>query len=85
MKEGDERKTTFNNPLEHFEYLVMPFGLTNALAVFQRLVNDVLRDFLNRFIFVYLDNIFNLLTSSCSTSNSCSSYIGTVTGESALC
>lgn len=65
MKEGDERKTTFNNPLGHFEYLVMPFGLTNALAVFQRLVNDVLRDFLNRFIFVYLDNIFNLLTSSC--------------------
>lgn len=33
----------------------MPFGLTNAPAVFQALVNDVRRDFLN--IFVYLDNI----------------------------
>lgn len=35
----------------------MPFGLTNAPAVFQALVNDVLRDFINRFVFVYLDDI----------------------------
>ncbi|KAF7655703.1 hypothetical protein LDENG_00052030 [Lucifuga dentata] len=35
----------------------MPFGLTNAPAIFQALVNDVLRDMLNRFVFVYLDDI----------------------------
>ncbi|KAJ8388138.1 hypothetical protein AAFF_G00146290 [Aldrovandia affinis] len=35
----------------------MPFGLTNAPAVFQALVNDVLRDLLNRSVFVYLDDI----------------------------
>lgn len=35
----------------------MPFGLTNAPAVFQSLVNDVLRDLLGRVVFVYLDNI----------------------------
>ena len=35
----------------------MPFGLTNAPAVFQALVKDVLRDILNRFVFVYLDDI----------------------------
>ena len=57
IKEGDEWKTAFNTPLGHFEYLVMPFGLTNAPAVFQALVNDVLRDMLKRFIFVYLDDI----------------------------
>lgn len=55
--EGDEWKTTFNTHLGHFEYLVMPFGLTNAPAVFQSLVNDVLRDLLNRVVFVYLDDI----------------------------
>ncbi len=35
----------------------MPFGLTNAPAVFQCLVNDVLRHLLKRTVFVYLDNI----------------------------
>ena len=35
----------------------MPFGLSNCPAVFQALVNDVLRDFLDHFVFVYLDVI----------------------------
>lgn len=43
IKEGNEWKTAFNTPLGHFEYLVMPFGLTNAPAVFQAMVNNVLR------------------------------------------
>ena len=57
IREGDEWKTGFNTHLGHFEYLVMPFGLTNAPAVFQTLVNDVLRDFLSVFVVVYLDDI----------------------------
>lgn len=35
----------------------MPFGLCNAPAVFQRFVNDVLREFFNVFMFVYLNDI----------------------------
>lgn len=57
IREEDEWKTAFNTPLGHFEYLVMPFGLTNAPAVFQAMVNDVLCDFVNRCVFVYLDDI----------------------------
>ncbi len=57
IREGDEWKTAFNTPRGHFEYCVLPFGLSNAPAVFQALVNDVLRDMLDQFIYVYLDDI----------------------------
>ena len=57
IKEGDEWKTKFNTPRGHYEYLVMPFGLTNAPAVFQALVNDILRDVINHHVFVYLNDI----------------------------
>lgn len=57
IREGDEWKTAFNTPTCHFKYLIMPFGLSNSPAVFQALVNDVVRDMINKFIFVYLDNI----------------------------
>ncbi len=49
IREGDEWKTAFNTPRGHFEYLVMPFGLSNSPAVFQALVNDVLRDMVRSF------------------------------------
>ncbi len=57
IREGDEWKTAFNTPSGHYEYLVLPFGLTNAPAVFQGLVNSVLGDMINQFVFVYLDDI----------------------------
>ena len=57
IREGDEWKTAFNTPLDHFEYIVMSFGLTNAPAIFQFLVNDFLRVMLNRSVFLYIDDI----------------------------
>jgi hypothetical protein len=57
IRKGDKWKTPFNIESGHYEYLVMPFGLTIAPAVFQALVNNMLRDMLNRFVFVYLYDI----------------------------
>ncbi|KAI2652522.1 Transposon Tf2-9 polyprotein [Labeo rohita] len=57
IREGDEWKTAFNTPTGHYEYLVLPFALTNAPTVFQGMVNSVLGDIINQFVFVYLDDI----------------------------
>jgi hypothetical protein len=57
IKEGDEWKTTFRTRYGHFEYNIMPFGLTNAPAIFQHLMNDVFREFLDDFVVCYLDDI----------------------------
>ena len=39
------------------EYIVMPFGLTNATAVFQHMMNDIFREYLDHFVVIYLDDI----------------------------
>ncbi|KAJ1113094.1 hypothetical protein NDU88_001351 [Pleurodeles waltl] len=57
MREGDEWKTAFKTRYGLFEYTVMPFGLCNAPAAFQYFLNDVLREYLDRFAIVYIDDI----------------------------
>lgn len=69
----------------NFEYLLMPFGLTNAPAMFQAQVNDVLRDFLNVFVFVFLDDILILLQRLRATTHIRQSCSSEAVGEVAFC
>ena len=57
IQKGDEWKMAFRTRYGHFEYTVMPFGLANAPATFQNLMNDVLREFLDKGVVVYIDDI----------------------------
>jgi hypothetical protein len=57
IKEDDVPKTAFKMRFGHYEFTVLPFGLTNAPGVFMSLMNGVFREYLDKFVQVFIDDI----------------------------
>src|SRR6185436_3036023 len=57
IADEDIHKTAFCTCFGSFEYLVLPFGLTNAPATFIMLMNEVLRDLLDKGVIVFMDDV----------------------------
>jgi hypothetical protein len=57
MQPDSIHKTAFNTRSGKYEFRAMPFGLTNAPSTFQRIMNDALREYIGKFVIVYLDDI----------------------------
>jgi hypothetical protein len=53
----DEDLTTFKTKYETYKYLVMLFELINELSIFQNFMNDILMNYLDKFVIAYLNDI----------------------------
>lgn len=57
LKESDIEKTAFSINNGKYEFTRLPFGLKNAPSIFQRTLDDILRDYIGKSCYVYIDDI----------------------------
>lgn len=57
LESGSIEKTAFTVNNGHYEYLRVPFGLKNAPSTFQRVMDNIFKEYLYKFCFVYMDDI----------------------------
>ena len=63
IKNSNVPKFAFRTGYDHHEFMVMPFGLTNSPATFMDLMNSVFRDFINKFMIMFINDILTHLGS----------------------
>ena len=57
VNKSDQHKTAFSSPSGLYEFTRMPFGLVNAPATFQRIMSNIFRDEIFKYVVCYLDDI----------------------------
>lgn len=57
LRKQDIEKTAFSVNNGKFEFTRLPFGLKNAPSIFQRALDDILRDYIGKTCYVYIDDI----------------------------
>ena len=57
LKSSDVEKTAFSINNGKYEFTRLPFGLKNAPSIFQRALDDILREHIGRICYVYIDDI----------------------------
>jgi Reverse transcriptase (RNA-dependent DNA polymerase) len=57
MRTEDKVKTSFTCRYGTFQFTVMPFGLSTAPATFQRMMNTIFFEMLDKGVLIYLDDI----------------------------
>ena len=62
--ENDRYKTAFITEWGAYVWVVMPFGLKNAPPTYQRIINQIFKDYLNDFMKLFLDDfsVYNDIT-----------------------
>ena len=71
IQEQDIPKTTFTTRYGLYEYTDMSFGLTNAPAYCMNMMNKVFMEFLDKFIVVFIDDIWSTRRMKRSIRNIC--------------
>lgn len=57
LSESDREKTAFSVNGEKYEFTRLPFGLRNAARIFQRAIDNILREQIGKTCNVYVDDI----------------------------
>ena len=58
IKKKNKWKITFHTRYEYFKYQIISFELINAFVIFQIYINKILKNLINIFCVIYLNDIF---------------------------